>query len=177
MNTLKWAFKDINAAYEKSLELHLETKCAEISKSNHIHTLDLQLMGPLLQYDHAWSQRKKDVDGCPCCLHVSTMVVKLQVDVNAKNLKLHTKALAGGGDGKFVTISALHGCYCSLNNCRGHERGYGCFECVRKAADGEASVDHGPGVCGFDCVVCDCDCWCVFMEHNRQKIATEVKRE
>ena len=57
--------------------------------------------------------------------------------------------------------------------------GYGCcFECVRKAdEDGEVPVDRGPGVCGFDCVVCDCDCRSVFMEHNRQKISTGVERE
>ncbi len=87
------------------------------------------------------------------------------------------KELAGSGDGKFIAASAFHGCYCSLNNCCGHERGYVCFECVRKAADGEALVDHWPGVCGFNYVVCDCDCQCVFMEHNQQKIATGVKRE
>jgi hypothetical protein len=105
------------------------------------------------------------------------MDVESQADVNAKICKLRTKALAGGGDGKFVAISALHGCYCLLNNCRGHQRGYGCFDCVRKAADGKTPVERGPGVCGFDNVVCDCNCWCVFQEHNRQKIATGVMRE
>ena len=31
--------------------------------------------------------------------------------------------------------------------------------------------------CRFDCLVCDCNCWCVFMEHSRQKIATGAVRE
>ena len=106
------------------------------------------------------------------------MPIKSHSDVNAENRELRTKASAGGGDGKVITASALHGCYCSLNNCRGHERGYGCFGCIKKAVEGEALVYCGPGVCGFDCVlVCDCDCWCVFLEHNRQKIATGVKWE
>jgi hypothetical protein len=105
------------------------------------------------------------------------MAVKLQADVNANNRKLRTKASAGGGDGKFIAISALHGCYCLLDNCRGHQGGYGCFVCVRKAADGETPVEQGPGVCGFDCMMCDCNCWCVFQEHNKQKIATGVMRE
>jgi len=119
------------------------------------------------------------MNGCPCCLHISTMAVESQTDVKAKNRELRAKASAGGGDGKFSAASAyLHGCYCSLNNCRGHQGGYGCFECVRKAEDGEVPVDRGPGgVCGFDRVlVCDCDCWSVFMEHNRQKISTGVER-
>jgi hypothetical protein len=29
----------------------------------------------------------------------------------------------------------------------------------------------------FDCMVCDCDCQCVFQEHNQQKIATRKMRE
>jgi hypothetical protein len=106
------------------------------------------------------------MDGCPCCLHMTTMAVKSQVDVNAKNHELCAKASTGGGDGKFIAASAHHGCYCLMNNCRGHQGGYGCFECVRKAEDGKVPADRGPGVCGFDCVVCDCDCWSVFMEHN-----------
>ena len=64
-----------------------------------------------------------------------------------------------------------------LNNCHRHQGGYGCFECVRKAEDGEVPVDRGPGVCMFDCMICDCDCWSVFVEHNRQKIlSTGVER-
>jgi hypothetical protein len=81
------------------------------------------------------------MDWCPCCLHVSMMAVKLQADVNAKNCKLYTKALAGGGDVKFIAISALHGCHCLLSNCRGHWGGYGCFDCLRKVADGKTSVE------------------------------------
>jgi hypothetical protein len=69
------------------------------------------------------------------------MAVESQVDVNAKNRELRAKASAGGGDGKFIAASAHHGYYCSLNNSRGHQEEYGCFECVRKAEDGEVSVD------------------------------------
>ena len=101
------------------------------------------------------------MNGCPCCLHMSTMAVESQTDVNAKNRELRAKASAGGGDGKFSVALALHGCYCLLNNCRRHKGGYGCFECVRKAdEDGEVPVDRGPGVCGglTAWVVCDCDC-------------------
>jgi hypothetical protein len=108
---------------------------------------------------------------------MSTMAVESQTDVNVKNCKLHAKASAGGGDGKFSVASALQGCYCLLNICCGHQGGYSCFECVRKAEDGEVPVDQGPGVCGFDCVVCDCVFRSVFMEHNRQKISTGVERE
>jgi hypothetical protein len=105
------------------------------------------------------------------------MAVESQSDVNAKNRELRKKASADGGDGKFTAVSAKHGCYCSLNNCRGHEKGYGCYECLRKAADGEKPVDRGPGTCGFECSVCACDCRCVFQENNRQKIATGAMRE
>jgi hypothetical protein len=62
-------------------------------------------MGSLLQYDHAWSQRKRDADGCPCCLYVSAMAAESQADGNAKNHKLRSKALAGVGDGNFIAIS------------------------------------------------------------------------
>jgi hypothetical protein len=177
MNNLKRAFCDLFNAYDTSLVSYVEMKQAEANKSICLPSLDRQLMGPLLQYGHAWSQRKKDADGCPCCLHVSTMAVKLQADVNAKNGKLRTKTSAGGGDGKFVAISALHGCYFLLNNCRGHQGGYGCFDSVRKAADGKTPVEQGPRFCGFDCMVCDCNCRCVFQEHNRQKIAAGLMRE
>jgi hypothetical protein len=69
------------------------------------------------------------------------MAVELQADVNAKNHKLRVKASAEEGNGKFVAVSALHGCYCLLNNCRSHQGGYGCFDCIRKAADGKTPVE------------------------------------
>jgi hypothetical protein len=115
MNDLKRAFHDLFDAYNTSLVSYVEMKQSEANKFVRLPLLDRQLTGPLLQYDHAWNQRKKDADGCPCCLHVSTMAVESQADVNAKKHELRTKALAGGGDGKFVAISALHGCYCLLN--------------------------------------------------------------
>jgi hypothetical protein len=106
------------------------------------------------------------------------MAVKSNADVNAKNRELRTKASANGGDGgKLTAASALHGCYCYSNNCRGHRVGFGCSECTRKYSDGETPTDRGPGVCGFDCVIFDCDCKCVFQEHNRQKIAVGIVRE
>ncbi len=106
-----------------------------------------------------------------------TIAIKSQADVNAKNCKLCTKALARGGDGKFIAISTLHGCYCLLNSCHGHQGEYGCFDCIRRVADGKTLVERGLSVCRFDCMVCDCNCRCVFQEHNQQKIATGVMRE
>jgi hypothetical protein len=41
MNALKRAFKDLNGAYKKSLELYLETKCVEASKSVCLPKLDI----------------------------------------------------------------------------------------------------------------------------------------
>ena len=105
------------------------------------------------------------------------MAVESNADVNAKNRELRIKASANGGDGKFTAASALHGCYCYSNNCRGHRAGFGCSECMRKYSDGETPTDRGPGVCRFDCVICNCDCKCVFQEHNRQKIAVGIARE
>jgi len=177
MTDLKRAMCDLSNLYNKSLTSYTETKRTEANKSVHLPSLDRQLTGPLQQYNYTWSKRKRDMNGCPCCLHMPTMAVESQTDFNAKNRELRAKASAGGGDGKFSVALALHGCYCSLNNCRGHQGGYGCFECVRKAEDGEVPVDRGPGVCGFDCVVCDCDCRSVFMEHTRQKISTGVEWE
>ncbi len=174
MNNLKRVFCDLFDAYNNSLVSYIKAMQAEANKPVCLPLLNHQLAGPLLQYDHAWNRRKKDVDGCPCCLHVSTMAVKLQADVNTKNCKLHAKALAGGGDGKFIAISALYSCCCLLNNFRSHQGGYGCFDSIRKAADGKTPVEQGPGVCGFDCMVCKCDCRCVFMQHSQQKIATGV---
>jgi hypothetical protein len=81
------------------------------------------------------------------------MPIESHVEVNTKYCELHTKASVNGGGGKFKAVSALHGCYCYFNNCRGHEQGYGYTECERKAADGEAPIDRGPVVCGFDCVI------------------------
>ena len=159
---MKRAFAKLYAAYGKSLQSYLETKRAEANKSVRLPSLDRQLTGTLLQYKFPWNQRKKDANGCPCCQHTSTMAVESNADVNAKNRELRTKASANGGDGKFTAASALHGCYCYFNNCRGHRAGF---------------TDRGPGVCGFDCVICDCDCKCVFQEHNRQKIAVGIARE
>jgi hypothetical protein len=121
MNNLKLAFCNLFDGYDKSLVSYIKTKQAEADKSVCLPLLDHQLKGPLLQYNHTWNQRKKDVDGCRCCLHVSTMAIKFQADVNAKNCELRAKASAGGGDGKFVAASALYGCYCSLNNCCRHQ--------------------------------------------------------
>jgi hypothetical protein len=102
-----------------------------MNKSVHLPSLDHQLTGPLLQYKHTWNQKKKDVDGCPCCFHVSIMAVKLQVEVNTKISKIRAKLSAGGGDGKLVIVSAIHGCYCLLNNCRNHWGGYDCLVCIK----------------------------------------------
>jgi hypothetical protein len=105
------------------------------------------------------------------------MTVESNANVNAKNRELRTKASANGGNGKFTAALALHGFYCYFNNCCGHRAGFSCSECMRKNANGETPINCGPGVCGFDCVICDCDCKCVFQEHNRQKIAVEIVRE
>jgi hypothetical protein len=177
MNDLKQAFAKLYTAYDKSLQLYLETKSAEANKSVRLLSLNRQLTGTLLQYKFPWNQRKKDADGCPCCQHTTTMAVELHANVNAKNRELCTKASANGGNGKFTAALALHGCYCYSNNCCGHQAGYGCTECKRKYADGERPINHDPGVCRFDCVTCNCDCKCVFMEHNRQKIAVGIARE
>ena len=177
MSDLKRAMRDLSNSYNNSLTSYTKVKHAKANKSIRLPSLDRQLTGPLRQYNYTWSERKRDTDGCPCCLHMWTMAVESQADVNAKNQELRAKASAGGGDGKFIAASAHHGCYCSLNNCRGHQGEYGCFECVRKAEDGKVSVDRGPGVCRFDCVICDCNCRSVFMEHNGQKISTGVERE
>ncbi len=174
MTDFKQAMRDLSDSYDNSLTSYTKMKQAKANKSIHLPSLDRQLTGPLQQYNYTWSERKRDEDGCPCCLHMPTMAAESQADVNAKNCELRAKALAGGGDGKFIAASALHGCYCSLSNCHRHQAGYGCFECIRKAENGKVPVDQGPGVCGFDCVICDCDCCCVFMEHNRQKISTGV---
>ncbi len=72
--------------------------------------------------------------------------------------------------------SRLLASYVSRHKAMAYDR-YGCTECMRKAADGKTAVDHGPGVCGFDCFFCVCDCKCVFMEHNRQKIAAGIVRK
>jgi hypothetical protein len=176
-NNLKRAFTKLYAAYSKSLQSYLKTERPEANKSVRLPSLDCQLTGTLLLYNFQWNPRKKDVSGCPCCQHTSTMTVESNADVNAKNRELRTKAPANGGDGKFMATSALHGCYCYFNNCRGHVAGFDCSKCMRKHADGETPIDCGPGVCGFDCVICDCDCKCVFQEHNRQKIAVGIARE
>ncbi len=105
------------------------------------------------------------------------MPIELHVEVEVKNCELHTKASLNGGDNNFKAVSALHTCYCYFNNCCGHEQGYGCTECERKAVDGETPNDRGPGVCRFDCVICNCDCKCVFQEHNRDTIGIGIVRE
>ena len=48
---------------------------------------------------------------------------------------------------------------------------------MRRASNGKTLVDRGPGVCGFDCFFCGCDCKCVFMEHNWQKITAGIVRD
>jgi hypothetical protein len=176
-NDLKRAFAKLYTAYDKSLHSYLETKSTKANKPIHLLSLNHQRMGTVLQYKFPWNQRKKDADGCPCCQHTATMAVESHANVNAKNRELRTKASANGGNGKFTAASALHGCYCYSNNCRGHQAECGCTECERKYADGERAINRGPGVCGFDCVTCNYDCKCVFMEHNRQKIAVRIARE
>ncbi len=59
MNALKQAFKDLNDGYKKSLELYLETKRADASKSIHLPMLERQLTGPLLQYKLPWNKVKE----------------------------------------------------------------------------------------------------------------------
>ncbi len=177
MNDLKRSLKNLLTAYDKCLVPYIEARRAEANKSVRLPSLDRQLTRPLRQYDFPFNNRKKDLDGCPLCLHLSTIVVESQSDVNTKNRELRNKASADGGDGKFTAVLALHGCYCSLNNCHGHKHGYGCYECLRKAADGERPIDCGPRTCGFECDICSCDCRCVFQEQFRQKIAAGAMRE
>jgi hypothetical protein len=166
MNALKQAFKNLNAAFKKSLELYSKTEPAEASNSVRLPTLDHQLTGPLLQYKFPWNKVNKDPSACPCCGHSLTMPVKLQAKMNAKNHKQRTKASANGGDEKFNAVSAIHGCYAYFHNCCGHVAGFGCKECERKVAKSVVAWERGPGVCGFDCKAYACDCWCVFQEHK-----------
>ena len=127
MTDLKQAMRDLSDSYDSSLTSYTKAKLAKANKSVQLPSLDCQLTGPLQQYNYTWSERKRDMDGCPCCLQMTTMAVESQADVNAKNCELCAKALTGGGDGKFIAASAHHGCYCLLSNCRGHQRGYGCL--------------------------------------------------
>ena len=124
MTNLKQAMRDLSDSYDNSLTSYTEAKRAEANKSVRLPSFDSQLTGPLQQYNYTWSKRKRDMDGFPYCLHILTIAVESQADVNAKNCKLRAKASAGGGDGKFIAASAHQGCYCSLNNCRGHQGGY-----------------------------------------------------
>ncbi len=76
VNALKQAFKDLNAAYEKSLKSYRETKRAEATKSVPLPTLDRQLTGPLLQCKFPWNTLNRDPSECPCCGHSFTMPVE-----------------------------------------------------------------------------------------------------
>jgi hypothetical protein len=87
MNALKQAFKDLNAANEKSLESYLQTKQADASKSIRHTTLARQLTGLLLQYKFPWNKVNKDPSACPCCLHFLTMPIGSQANVNAKYIQ------------------------------------------------------------------------------------------
>jgi hypothetical protein len=108
MNALKWAFKDLNVTFLKSLVTYsCETKRAEASKSVGLPTLYRQLTGPFLQYKFPWNKLNRDPSACPCCGHSITMAVELQANVNAKNCKQCTKVSANGGDRKFNSGSAL----------------------------------------------------------------------
>jgi hypothetical protein len=140
MNALKQAFKDLNAAYKKSLESYCKTKHAEASTSICLPMLDRQLTGPLLQYKFSWNNVNKDPSACPCCGHSLTMPVESQTNVNVKNRKQRTKAFANGGDGKFNAVSAICGYYAYSHNCYSHVAGFSCNMCERKVADG---VLHG----------------------------------
>jgi hypothetical protein len=136
MNALKRAFKDLDAAYEKSLALYRKMKRAEASKSVRLPTLHRQLTGPLLQYKFPYNKLTRDPIACPCCRHSFTMPVESLTDVNAKNREQRTKASANGGDGKFNAVSATHGCYAYFHNCRSHVAGFGWDECERKVSNG-----------------------------------------
>jgi hypothetical protein len=96
----------------------------------------------------------------------------------AKTRAIATASIAAGGDGKCKMRSAKHGCFGSWHDCEGHDDGYGCPSCEKMAAGGIVSpVDKGPGVCKFECPICASDCAAVFMEHNRQKIATAIMKQ
>ncbi len=177
LNALKRALKDLNAAYKKSLKSYHKMKRAEASKSICLSMLDHQLTGPLLQYKFHRNKLNRDPSACLCCGHSFTMPVELQANMNAKNCKQCTKASANGGDRKFNAVSANHGCYGYLHNCRNHVAGFGCDKCERKVVNGVVAWEQGPGVCSFDCNVCTCNCRCVFQEHNRQKICIGIGRE
>jgi hypothetical protein len=136
MNALKWAFKDLNTTYKKSLESYHEMKCTEESKSIHLPTLDHQLMGPcpLLQYKFPWNKANKDLSACPCCGHSLTMLIKSQAGVNEENCEQCTKASANGGGGKLNAVSAIHGCYAYFHICHGHVDGFGCNKCEKEGS-------------------------------------------
>jgi hypothetical protein len=145
MNALKWASKDLNAAYKKSLALYRKMKRSEASKSICLPMLDHQLRGPLLQYKFPWNKLNRDPSACPCCRHSFTIPVEFLADVNAKNCKQRTKASANGGDEKFTAVSANHGCYVYFHNCCGHIAGFGCDKCEKKVANGVVAWEQGPG--------------------------------
>ena len=76
MNDLKRSLKNLFTAYDKCLVPYIEARRAKANKSVRLPSLDRQLTGPLRQYDFPFNNRKKDLDGCPLCLHLSTIAIR-----------------------------------------------------------------------------------------------------
>ena len=98
--------------------------------------------------------------------------------MNAADSRLRKVAEANGGDGKFDATETKVGCYCWGQNCFGDRDGIGCWKCVNLAKEeGELSADAAePGVCRFDCDICQCSCQCTFVENKHHTIANGLKK-
>ncbi len=74
MNDLKRVFPDLFKAHYRSL-----TSYTPRQKGRWVNLPTIswhrQMTGPLLQYKFTWNQRKKDENGCPCCLHFLMMAI------------------------------------------------------------------------------------------------------
>jgi hypothetical protein len=177
MNKLKRAFTKLHNVYEKCLVLYMQDMQHEENKKSRLPSLDRQEIGARVQDLIQWDVTQKDPTSCPCCLHDFTMAIESKTAINKINKDRRLESQEVGGNGKFKSVSAKHACYCAIQNCQGDENGSGCEKCESLASKGVLPVDRGPGICGFDCNTCPCVCRVVFMEHNRQKIATGILRE
>ena len=178
---LSKAFDKLQEMFDECHLAYTEEKRRKSSKAIRMPSLDLQLTGPRLQDTIPWDEAKKDSSACPVCLQCCTMPLESDAKVNAEQAEARAKAtasIAAGGDGKCKMRSAKHGCFGFSHDCEGHDDGYGCSSCEKMAVGGIVTpVDKGPGVCKFECPICDSDCAAVFMEHNRQKIATAIMKQ
>ena len=169
---LDMKFRHLNAVFKESHVIFVQEKIVERNKTHKTPSLCLQLSGQRMQDSVAYDPKKLLMDHCAVCGHRSLMRLDDIAVVDAKNARRRSASSANGGDGKFIAITSMVGCYCFLEPCIGAPDGTGCDVCETMVVSAEEQ--NVAGVLSKES--CKCACQVRYEQQHHRTIALAIEK-